>query len=75
MQVVSRKGYLIENGVKTKPLKSITLTGRVLEILGRVDAVSKDGFTLDSGNCGKGKEDFVPVSNGGTWWRTTGVIG
>jgi TldD protein len=74
MQVVSKKGYLIENGKKTKPLKQITLTGRVLEVLGSVDAVSKDGFMVDAGNCGKGKEDYVPVGDGGTWWRTTGVI-
>lgn len=74
MQVVSKKGYLIENGVKTKPLKQITITGRVLEVLGSVDAVSKDGFMIDSGSCGKGREDYVPVSDGGTWWRTTGVI-
>ena len=74
MQVVSKKGYLIENGEKTKPVRSITLTGRVLDILGGVDAVSKDGFIVDAGNCGKGKEDYVPVGSGGTWWRTTGVI-
>jgi len=74
MQVVSKKGHLIEKGIKTKPLKSITLTGRVLEVLGNVDAVSKDGFMVDAGNCGKGKEDFVPVGDGGTWWRTTGVV-
>jgi len=74
MQVVSKKGYLIEKGIKTKPLKSVTLTGRVLEVLGNVDAVSKDGFMVDAGNCGKGKEDFVPVGDGGTWWRTTGVV-
>jgi len=74
MQVSTKKGYLIENGSKTKPLRSVTLTGRVLEILGNVDAVSKDGFMVDAGNCGKGKEDFVPVASGGTWWRTTGVI-
>jgi hypothetical protein len=36
--------------------------------------VSKDGFMVDAGTCGKGKEDFVPVGSGGTWWRTTGVI-
>ncbi len=74
MQVVSKKGYLVENGHKTNPLKSITLTGRVLEVLGNVDAVSKEGFLVDSGNCGKGAEDYVPVGDGGTWWRTTAVI-
>lgn len=74
MQVASKKGYLIENGEKTKPVKSITLTGRVLDVLGSVDAVSKDGFMVDAGTCGKGREDYVPVGNGGTWWRTKGVI-
>ena len=75
MQVVSKKGYIIENGVTTKPLKSITLTGRVLEVLGNVDAVSSDGFFVDPGTCGKGSEDYVPVGSGGTWWRTKAVIG
>lgn len=75
MQVIARRGYLIENGQKTIPLKSITLSGRVLEVLRGVDAVSREGFTVDSGNCGKGAEDFVPVGSGGTWWRTTAVIG
>jgi TldD protein len=75
MQVSSKKGYLIEHGVKTKPLKSITMTGRVLEVLGNVDAVSSDGFFVDPGTCGKGSEDYVPVGSGGTWWRTKAVIG
>lgn len=74
MQVVAKKSYLIKNGQKTTPLKSLTLTGRVLEVLGNVDAISKDGFIVDSGNCGKGAEDFVPVGSGGTWWRTKAVI-
>ncbi len=74
MQVVAGKGYMIKNGQKTTPLKSLTLTGRVLDVLGSVDAVSKDGFRIESGNCGKGAEDFVPDGTGGTWWRTTAVI-
>jgi TldD protein len=74
MQVTSKKGFLIENGEKTKPLKSVTLTGRVLEVLGNVDAVSKEGFFVDPGTCGKGTEDYVPVGAGGTWWRTKAVI-
>jgi TldD protein len=69
MQVAAGKGYLIRNGEKTTPLKSLTLTGRVLDVLGNVDAVSKDGFDIDPGTCGKGPEDFVPDGTGGTWWR------
>jgi TldD protein len=75
MQVIAGKGYLIENGEKTTPLKSMTMTGRVLEVLAQVDAVSKEGFVVSSGNCGKGPEDFVPNGAGGTWWRTKAVIG
>lgn len=75
MQVIAKRGYLIENGRKTKPIKSIALSGRVLEVLGNVDAVSKEGFQVEAGNCGKGSEDYVPVGSGGTWWRTTAVIG
>ena len=74
MEVVANKGYMIKNGEKATPLKSITLTGRVLEVLGNVDAVSKDGFMIDAGICGKGGEDFVPVGSGGTWWRTKAVV-
>ena len=74
MEVASKKGYLIKNGQKTTPLKSVTLTGRVLEVLGSVDAVSKDGFMIDAGTCGKGNEDYVPIGAGGTWWRTKAVI-
>ena len=74
MEVVANKGYIIKNGEKTTPLKSITLTGRVFDVLGNVDAVSKDGFMIDAGVCGKGSEDFVPVGSGGTWWRTKAVV-
>jgi TldD protein len=65
---------MIKNGEKTTPLKSITLTGRVLDVLGNVDAVSQDGFMIGAGICGKGSEDFVPVGSGGTWWRTKAVV-
>jgi TldD protein len=75
MQVIANRGFLIENGEKKATLKSMALSGRVLEVLSNVDAVSKEDFQVDSGNCGKGAEDYVPVGSGGTWWRTTAVIG
>lgn len=75
MQIIANRGVLIENGQRTTLLKSMTLSGRVLDVLLNVDAVSKEGFEVDSGNCGKGAEDYVPVGSGGTWWRTTAVIG
>lgn len=69
MQNTSKKGYLIENGEKTKVLKSVALTGSVLEVLSNVDAISRDLLEIDGGTCGKGDEDLVPVGSGGSYTR------
>ena len=69
LQVTSKKGYQIENGEKTKLLKSITLSGSVLELLKSINAISKDNLSLKPGMCGKGYEDFVPVTSGGSFIR------
>ena len=71
MQCSSKLGYLIENGEKTKLLKSITLSGPVLEFLQNIDAISKDEPHFHAGTCGKGEFDFVPVSSGGPYIRVT----
>ncbi|MFX0041595.1 MAG: TldD/PmbA family protein [Candidatus Hodarchaeota archaeon] len=69
MQNTSKKGYLIENGEKTKLLKAVALTGSVLETLPKIDAISKGSIKIDGGTCGKGDEDHVPVGSGGTYVR------
>jgi len=74
MQCTSRKGYLIENGEKTKILKAIALSGDVLEMLKNIDAVSKDVLKLDGGTCGKGTEDMVPVTDGGSYIRAKNAL-
>ena len=74
MQCTSRKGYLIENGEKTKILKAIALSGDVLEMLKNIDAVSKDVLKLNGGTCGKGTEDMVPVTDGGSYIRAKNAL-
>ena len=74
MQCTSKKGYLIENGEKTKLLKSITLSGSVLELLQNIDAISDDELSLRPGTCGKGEEDFVPVTSGGSYVRVKSAL-
>ena len=74
MQCTSKKGYLIENGQKTKLLKAITLSGPVLELLKNIDAISKSPTELRPGMCGKGEEDFVPVSSGGSAIRVKNAL-
>lgn len=68
------RGFLIENGEVTKMLRSFTLTGNALEILRTGDAVG-DKVVLDGGYCGKGIEDWVPVSSGGPHCRFKIVLG
>ncbi|TFG18047.1 MAG: TldD/PmbA family protein, partial [Promethearchaeota archaeon] len=74
MQCTSKKAYLIENGEKTSILKATALSGAVLELLKNIDAVSKDSLKLDGGTCGKGSEDYVPVTSGGSYLRANNAL-
>jgi TldD protein len=65
IQCTSKKGWLIEDGEKTQLLGPVTLSGRVLDLLQSIDVVTKAPFTLHAGTCGKGSEDYVPVTSGG----------
>ncbi|MFX1418378.1 MAG: TldD/PmbA family protein [Promethearchaeota archaeon] len=74
MQCTSKKGYLIENGEKTKLLKSIALSGYVLDVLQNIDAISNDATKFHGGVCGKGHADGVPVTDGGSYIRIKEVL-
>ncbi len=74
VQATALKGYRIKNGEKTTLLRSMTISGKVLEILKTVDAVGKT-LEFSGGTCGKGEEDFIPVSSGGPLMRGTMMIG
>jgi len=74
LQCTSKKAYLIENGEKTKILKQTALSGAVLDLLMNIDAVSKDIVQLDGGTCGKGSEDLVPVTSGGSYLRAKNAL-
>lgn len=74
MQCTSKKAYLIENGEKTKILKATALSGDVLNLLMNIDGVSKDILKLDGGTCGKGTEDYVPVTSGGSYLRAKNAL-
>ncbi|TFG07786.1 MAG: TldD/PmbA family protein [Promethearchaeota archaeon] len=74
LQCTSKKGYIIENGEKTKLIKAVTLSGSVLDLLRSIDAISKDKKILRPGTCGKGEEDFVPVTSGGSYIRAKNAL-
>ena len=61
------RGYWVENGEKKYPLKDVSLTGNILELLQNVEGATKD-FALYSsyfGGCGKGGQYPLPVGIGG----------
>ena len=54
--------YLVEKGEKTKLLRDVSLSGKILETLIHVRAVGND-LKFNSGRCGKAGQ-LLPVSDG-----------
>jgi TldD protein len=74
VQGTALKGYIIKNGEKTQLVRRLSIAGKVLEMLKTVDAVGNK-LTFNGGTCGKGEEDFIPVSSGGPHMRLELVVG
>jgi TldD protein len=74
VQVTALKGHIIKNGELGALVRSVSVAGKVLEILQTVDAVG-DTLEFSGGTCGKGEEDWVPVSSGGPHLRARVVVG
>lgn len=74
VQCSALKGYIVKNGEITQLVRSMTLAGKVLDILKTVDAVG-DKLSFSGGTCGKGEEDLIPVSSGGPHMRAEMVVG
>ncbi len=74
VQCSALKGYIVKNGEATQLVRSMTLAGKVLEILKTVDAVGNE-LRFFAGTCGKGEEDFIPVTSGGPHMRMEMVVG
>jgi len=73
-QAVALMGYLVKNGEVGPAVRGMTLTGKALDILKSVDMASRE-FELTGGFCGKGEEDYVPVSSGGPYMRCKIIVG
>jgi len=61
-QFNAKRGYLVEKGEKTRLLRDVSLSGKILETLIHVRAVGND-LKFNSGRCGKAGQ-LVPVSDG-----------
>ncbi len=74
VQATALKGFVIKNGEKTTLVRSMTLAGKVLDILKTVDAVGNN-VEFSGGSCGKGEEDYIPVTTGGPHMRGIMMVG
>jgi TldD protein len=64
----------IKNGKLGELVKGVTVTGNAFEVLGTVDAVSKEFvWDLGSGHCGKGQP--AKVDAGGPYIRCRAILG
>ncbi len=76
MQIKVKKGRRIEHGRLTGLVKSMALSGKVLDVLRQVRGVSRPtDFVMTPGFCGKGHTDSLPVGSGGTYLLSTAVVG
>jgi len=73
LQIVTFKVNEIKNGELGQLYKGVGISGKVLEFLSRVDAVTDD-FDMRGSGCGKGHEDYVSVSSGGPYMRIRDAI-
>jgi len=73
LQIVTFKAREIKDGELGELHKGVGISGKVLEFLSRVDAVT-DNFEIRGSGCGKGHEDYVPVSSGGPYMRVRKAI-
>jgi len=73
LQIATTKVREIKNGELGQLYKGVGITGKVLEFLNNVDAVT-DNFEMRGSGCGKGHEDYVPVSSGGPYMRVRKAI-
>ncbi len=74
VQATALKGYLIKDGEKKTLLRSMTIAGKVLAIMKTIDAVGNT-LQFSGGSCGKGEEDFIPVTSGGPHMRGKMMVG
>ncbi len=61
-QFNAERGFMIEDGELTTPLRDVSLSGHTLDILMNIKLVGND-MKMNSGRCGKAGQ-LVPVTDG-----------
>ncbi len=76
IQCILQMGREIRDGKLTgKVVSPVIMTGYVPDLLGNISMASTDRKVFGSGGCGKGHKEWVKVSDGGPYLKTTGRLG
>lgn len=68
------EAWMIRNGKIAEPVKDVTLSGNVFQTLADIEGIGNDFSWDESGGCGKGGQNGLPVGCGGPSLRIRDVV-
>jgi TldD protein len=68
------EAWTIRNGKIAEPVRDVTLSGNVFQTLADIEAIGDDFYWDESGGCGKGGQNGLPVGCGGPSLRIRNVV-
>lgn len=68
------EAWMIRNGELAEPVRDLTLSGNVFNTLADIEAIGDDFYWDESGGCGKGGQNGLPVGCGGPSLRIRNVV-
>ncbi|HIK07886.1 MAG TPA: TldD/PmbA family protein [Trichormus sp. M33_DOE_039] len=68
------EAWMIRNGQIAEAVKDVTLSGNVFQTLADIEAIGDDFYWDESGGCGKGGQNGLPVGCGGPSLRIRNVV-
>lgn len=68
------EAWMIRNGKLAEPVRDVTLSGNVFTTLADIEGIGDDFYWDESGGCGKGGQNGLPVGCGGPSLRIRNVV-
>ncbi|MFM7425792.1 MAG: TldD/PmbA family protein [Elainella sp.] len=68
------EAWMIRNGQVAEPVRDVNLSGNVFSTLADIEAIGDDFYWDESGGCGKGSQNGLPVGCGGPSLRIRNVV-
>ncbi|MGF1492137.1 MAG: TldD/PmbA family protein [Microcoleaceae cyanobacterium] len=68
------EAWMIRKGELAEPVRDVTLSGNVFTTLADIEAIGDDFYWDESGGCGKGGQNGMPVGCGGPSLRIRNVV-